>query len=133
MKIADACLIRSTELSKIIAGCVGINPVKVILMLDRLQPQALTDEIARSFILAMRGKLPELQKADNDHQTTIMIDWAITNHCLFDFALWMTEVKDSIVDAENSIRELQGLAIAIHEIESLQDWIKAREDYVNGR
>jgi hypothetical protein len=116
-----------------LAGCVAINPVKVLPMIDKLRPESLTDEIARKFILAMREKLPELQKADNDHQGIIFIEWATENHLLFDYALWITEVRDSIVDAENAIRELQKLAIALDTLEGLQDWIKTREDYVHGR
>jgi hypothetical protein len=133
MNLEEVCLLRSNELTRILAGCVAINPLKVLPLIDKLRPESLTDDVARQFILVMRGRFPELQIADNDHQGILFIEWATEHHLLFEYALWMTEIKDSIEDAKNAIRELQALAITLHEIEGLQAWIKAQEAYVNGR
>ena len=63
-------------------------------MLDKLRPESLTDNAARQFILAMTEKLSELQKLDYDHQGTLFIEWATEHRLLFDYALWLTEVRD---------------------------------------
>jgi hypothetical protein len=133
INLTDACRLRSNEFTRILAGCVAINPVKVLPMIEKLRPQSLTDIGARSFILAMRKKLPELIKADNDYQGTIFIEWATENHLLFDLALWMSEIKDSIADAENAIKQLKALAISLDTFERLQDWVKERQVYIYGR
>jgi hypothetical protein len=133
INLTDVCRLRSNELTRILAGCVGINPLKVLPMIDKLRPESLTDNAARQFILAMREKLPELKKIDNDHQGEIFVEWATANHLLFDYALWMTEVRDSVEDAKSAIRELQALAITLHEIQGLQTWLMSREEYINGR
>jgi hypothetical protein len=128
MNLTDACRLRSNELTRILAGAVFINPTAVLPMIDKLRPEALTDEAAIRFILAMREKFTELQAADNDHQATIMIVWAVENHLLIDLGIWMNDIENSITDAENAIRELQSLAIAFHELEALQGWIKDAEE-----
>jgi hypothetical protein len=133
INLTDACRLRSNELTRILAGCVAINPVKVLPMIYRLRPQSLTDDAARKFIVEMREQLEELQKTDYYHQGEIFVDWARENHLLFDYALWMTEVKDAVKDAENAVKGLQKLAIALNTIEGLQDWLLAREEHIYGR
>jgi len=133
INLVDACRLRSNELTRILAGAVVINPTEVLPLIDRLRPDSLTDNAAKEFILEMKNRLPELQNSDNDHQGVIFIEWATDHHLLFDLAMWMTEVKYSIEDAKNAVQELQKLAIAINALEGLQDWIKAREEYIYGR
>jgi hypothetical protein len=133
INLVDACRLRSHELTRVLAGAVVINPLAVLPLIDKLRPESLTDNAAKKFILAMKDRLPELQISDNDHQGIIFIEWATDNHLLFDLALWMNEVRYSIEDAKNAVKELQKLAIALNALEGLQDWIKAREEYIYGR
>jgi len=132
LSLQDACILRSNELTKILAGCIAVNPLKVLPMVEKLRPDSLTDNVAKEFILTMKDRLSELQQVDYDHQGITFVEWATDHHCLFDYALWITEVKDSILDAENAIRELKKLAIALNTVGELQDWIQAREAYIRG-
>jgi hypothetical protein len=133
MNLTDACRLKSNELCRILAGCTAIDPSWTLSKLERLQPQALSDEKARRFILGVKEKLIELQAATPDHQAEIVVQVASDNNLLMDYISWITTPRNLYQDVPTAIRELQALAITLHEIENLKDWIKAREEYVNGR
>ncbi|NJD60446.1 MAG: hypothetical protein C3F13_09590 [Anaerolineales bacterium] len=132
MNLDQVCVLRSNELTRILAGCVAIDPLLVLPMLDRLKESAFTDDHARQFILAMKDKLPDLRNADEDQQVAITIGIASNFQFLSDYALWIsaiTEYEQSISQqVEAAIRELQGLAITRHTLTSLSEWIEAAEE-----
>jgi hypothetical protein len=133
MNLTDICRLRANEISRELAGCVGIDPLWTLSKLERLQPQALSDELARRFILGVKEKLIELQTATPDQQAEIVVQIASDNNLLMDYISWITIPRNLYQDVPAAIHELQALAITLHEMENLLDWIKAREEYVNGR
>lgn len=115
-------------MTRLLAGCVAIDPARVLPMLDRLKPEALTDTQARRYILEMRGRLPELQAADIDRQAEISRA-SVQGTCLMvDYLKWINLVDDVRQDAAAAIRELQALSITLNEIAGLRDWIQTCEE-----
>jgi hypothetical protein len=131
--LTDYCLLRSNELTCILAGCVALDTFNALKVIEKLHDESLTDLKARSFIIGMRNKLTELQAADEAGIVQIIIEIARENNCLFDYAYWLTIVKDAKKDAKEAVRELQGIAITLHTLKSLQAWIKEQEAYYERR
>jgi len=125
--LTDVCLLRSNELTRVLAGCVILDPVVVISMLNKLRDDAYTDLNARSFILAAREKLSDLQAADEAGQIKILIGIAKEKNIMLDYLIWITLVKDVKQDAHEAIKELQALAITLNTVANLQTWYRKVE------
>jgi hypothetical protein len=132
MNLEQVCFLRSNELTRVLAGCVVIDPLLVLPMLDRLRESAFTDEHARKFILAMKERLPDLRNADEDQQIAITIGIASAFHFLSDYTIWITAISEYEMNlsqqAEVAIKELQGLAITRHTLAGISEWIEAAEE-----
>lgn len=128
MNLDDACRLRSNELTRILAGCVGINPVWTLPKLEKLKEDAFTDINAYRFILAVKEKMPELLTTDDNMQSKIVVQVASKNNLLSDFLLWITTPTNLYRDAPAAIKELQALAVTQNTIIGLQDWIKTCEE-----
>jgi hypothetical protein len=131
VNLEEAILMRSNELTRILAGCVAIDPPRILPMLKRLKPEAFTDQTAKKYIFAMQEQLEELQAADEARQIAIGIEIAKNFNFLPDYCIWITAVSDLILQAETCVKELQGLAITLHTIGGLQDWIDGAQKEIN--
>jgi hypothetical protein len=133
MNLDEACLLRSNELSQILAGCVALDTFDTLKQIERLHDRDLTDLQARSFILGMREKLPELQAADEEGIIQIIIQVCRDKNCLWDYCYWLTLVRDATQDAAKAVKELQRIAITLNTIANLQEWIKTQEAWIERR
>lgn len=133
--IYDVCVLRANELTRILAGCIAIDPVEILPMLDRLKDGIYTDTNARQFILAMRSKLSEFQALDIDAQTDLILKIVKRLKVMMDYISWLATIPglDVKKEATEAIRELKKLAITIDTIGNLQVWYRENVEAYNER
>jgi hypothetical protein len=128
MNLDDACLLRSNELTRILAGSLAIDPIFVMPLIEKLKLEALTDINSRRFIEAIKDKLQLLQDATIDEQAEIVVHIANELHLLLEYIEWIILPVNLYQDAPAAITELQKLAITHNTINGLQKWVKALEE-----
>jgi hypothetical protein len=130
ISLADACQFRSNELTRILAGCVAMDPCWTLPLVEKLLPGALTDNNARRYIVAVKEKLPELKATDGMDQCRIVVRIAGDNNLLSDYISWIFLPSNLYQDTPDAIAELQALAITENTLSGLQDWIKDTEELI---
>jgi hypothetical protein len=124
----DICLTRSNDLTRQLAGCVAIDPLFTLPLIDRLQVSALTDLEARRYILAMRVREPDFYGLDIDGQIELAREIACKNNLYLQYCGWVTRVNGARRTAAEAIRLLQALSITLNTIEELGEWNKTCEE-----
>jgi hypothetical protein len=133
MNLTDAISLRSNELSRILAGCVAIDPLWTLPKLEKLHTGALTDIQADRFIETVKGHQNELEGASVEVQCKLMARIACENRLHSEYMQWITLPYCLYQDAPTAIKELQSLTITKHTINGLQGWIRDQEAYINAR
>ena len=128
MNLDEVCQLRSNALCRELAGCLAIDPLFVLPLLDRLKSEAFTDTQAKIFIEAVRENVPELQAANPDEQATIVVHIASENNLLSDYCSWIIMPKNLYRDAPSAIKELKSLAITQNTLAGLAEWIGDLEE-----
>jgi hypothetical protein len=129
MNLVEAITLRQNLLTCTLAGCVGIDPLYVMPLLEKLKPEALTDERARRYILAVKEKLPELEAANEHDQANIVAHVATELGCLIDYSKWIFLPCNLYRDAARAIKELQSIAVTRDTLKGLSDWLQDIEDF----
>jgi len=131
--ITDAILWRSHEITELLAGCLALDTLFTLKQLERVHDSALTELKAKSFILGMRERLPELETADEDRTVDIILEVAKVKNVLLDYCYWIALPRDPKREVIASIKELQGLTICLNTISNLQGWLQRQDDYYERR
>jgi hypothetical protein len=131
----EVCILRANELTRILAGCIAIDPVTVLPMLAKMHDGVFTDANARLFILSMRNNYFKLQKMDDEQQIASIMKIIKQKSIMMDYLSWLAiipsiEVKN---EAATAIKELKRLAITLDTIGDLQVWYRENVEAYNER
>ena len=122
--IDDIILLRSNELTCLLAGCASINPVEVLPLISELKRMDLTDIQARKFLLCLKSHFQELKSADDDTQVAICVGVAEKLGYFPEYARWLTLLEgNSLETSRQAIEEIRNLKITLDTLVRLKPFI----------
>jgi hypothetical protein len=126
LSLVDLSVMRQSELTRILAGCAAIDPMIVLPMIDGIKAEDLTDERGRIYLLQLRERLPEIQKASDDESAGIRVEVAFSNNFQADYYKWLLLATEEEITAgelaARCIQQIKRLVVLRDGIEDLQDY-----------
>jgi hypothetical protein len=119
---------RLGELSKVLAGCAQVDPIRVIPLISNLSPRDIQDERAKKYLAALQENYQEIQ--DSQEPIELVARLAIGGGFAIDYLEWlllacelltssyelaceiMTEIQ-KLVNTRQTVSDLQAYADTI--------------------